>query len=108
MILRTAPHVTLRALRPDDAPILAAYRNHPSVSRYQAWPLPYPPSAAQALTAAMQGRAPGDDGWTQLALADAATDTLLGDVAVRGAGEQAEIGVTLAPHAQAGGLPPRA
>ena len=104
MTLRTAPRLTLRALRLDDTPTLAAYRNAPDVSRYQAWPLPYTSEAAQALISAMQGRTPGDDGWTQLALADAGTDALLGDVAVRGAGEQAEIGVTLAPHAQGRGI----
>ncbi|MEF2279866.1 GNAT family protein [Deinococcus sp. YIM 134068] len=96
--------VVLRPLISADAPALTAYRNDPEVARYQGWPLPYPLAAAEALIHTMDGRTPGQDGWTQLALADADTGALLGDLAVRGAGQQAEVGITLAPHAQGYGL----
>lgn len=94
----------LRPLLPADAPALCAYRNHPVVALYQGWALPYTLADAEALVTAMQGRTLGQDGWTQVALADAQTDELLGDFAVRGLGQQAELGVTLAPPAQGRGL----
>lgn len=96
--------IHLRPLTPADAPLLAAYRNQPEVARYQAWLLPFTLEAAQALIESMRGRTPEDDGWTQLALANVEGDELLGDVAVRRAGPQAEIGVTLSRQAQGRGL----
>ncbi|MBB5235267.1 GNAT family N-acetyltransferase [Deinococcus budaensis] len=96
--------VVLRSLELADAPALTAYRNHPDVARYQGWRLPYSLEEAEALISAMRNRVPGQEGWTQLALADALSGELLGDFAVRGEGEQAEIGVTLAPQAQGRGL----
>ena len=47
---------------------------------------------------------PGD--WVQIAIADAETDALLGDIGlhVSNSGEEAEMGITLAPHAQGRGL----
>ncbi len=104
----TLHRVVLRHLRHEDAPALVAYRNDPEVARFQAWALPYPQRQAAALIEAMQERTPGQPGWTQLALVDARTDELLGDFAVNGAssgeGAQAEIGFTLARHAQGHGL----
>ncbi|WP_034358550.1 GNAT family N-acetyltransferase [Deinococcus phoenicis] len=97
--------VVLRSLDLSDAPTLTAYRNHPEVARYQSWTLPYSLKEAAALITDMQGRTPGQEGWTQLGLADAGTGELLGDLAVRGVGaRQAEIGFTLAPQAQGRGL----
>lgn len=96
--------VVLRPLVPADAPALAVYRNDPEVARYQGWPLPYLLKDAETLIGDMRGRIPGQDGWTQVALADAGTGALLGDLAVRGAGQQAELGITLAPHARGRGL----
>ncbi|WP_245593217.1 GNAT family N-acetyltransferase [Deinococcus frigens] len=104
----TAHRAALRHLRPGDAPALAAYRNDPDVARFQSWALPYALAQAEALIEAMHERTPGQPGWTQLALVDANTEELLGDFAVNGAasgeGAQAEIGFTLARHAQGGGL----
>ncbi|GGO26891.1 GNAT family N-acetyltransferase [Deinococcus humi] len=104
----TAHRVVLRHLRPEDAPLLVAYRNDPEVFRFQSWVLPYTLARAGTLIEEMHSRTPGQPGWTQLALADASTDELLGDFAVNGAssgsGSQAEIGFTLARHAQGRGL----
>lgn len=96
--------IRLRPLTPADVPLLVAYRNQPEVARYQTWPLPFTLAAAQALVDSMRGRIPGEEGWTQLALACMESDELLGDVAVRGEGPQAEIGVTLSQQAQGRGL----
>lgn len=96
--------VVLRPLVQSDVPTLAAYRNDPEVARYQSWTLPYSLEAAEALVEHMRGRTPGQEGWTQVALAEGGTGRLLGDFAVRGAGQQAEVGFTLAPHAQGRGL----
>ncbi|MFK7602727.1 GNAT family N-acetyltransferase [Deinococcus sp. SM5_A1] len=103
------PHrVVLRHLRPEDAPAFLAYRNDPEVARFQGWALPYTLAQAEALIEEMHTRTPGQPGWTQLALVDANTGELLGDFAVNGAapsdGAQAEIGFTLARHAQGRGL----
>ncbi|AIZ45954.1 hypothetical protein QR90_14065 [Deinococcus radiopugnans] len=104
----SAHRVVLRHLRHEDAPAFMAYRNDPEVARFQAWTLPYTQRHATALIDAMQARTPGQPGWTQLALVDAQTDELLGDFAVNGAspgeGAQAEVGFTLARHAQGRGL----
>ncbi|MFC4453317.1 GNAT family protein [Deinococcus sonorensis] len=97
----------LRPLQQHDAPVLARYRNDPQVAAFQAWPLPYTLEQAQALIEAMQGRAPGDEGWVQIAVTLTSTGQLMGDVALRtfdrGAGGQAEVGVTLSPEAQGQG-----
>ncbi|UQN05631.1 GNAT family N-acetyltransferase [Deinococcus sp. QL22] len=98
------PPLMLRPLIPADAPALCAYRNDPAVAHYQGWVLPYTLADAEALVAAMQGRTLGQEGWTQVAFADAESGELLGDFAVRGMGQQAELGVTLAPGAQGRGL----
>ncbi|ANE43983.1 GNAT family N-acetyltransferase [Deinococcus puniceus] len=94
----------LRPFTRADAPALCAYRNDPAVARYQGWNLPYALADAEALITQMQGRTLGQDGWTQVAFADATSGKLLGDFAVRGMGQQAELGVTLAPTAQGRGL----
>ncbi|CAM4170571.1 GNAT family N-acetyltransferase [Deinococcus marmoris] len=103
------PHrVVLRHLRPQDAPAFVAYRNDPEIARFQGWTLPYALKDAEALIEKMYTRTPEQPGWTQLALVDASTGELLGDFAVNRAvpdhGAQAEIGFTLARHAQGRGL----
>lgn len=98
------PPLMLRPFTPADAPALCAYRNDPAVARYQGWNLPYALADAEALITQMCGRTLGQDGWTQVAFADATSGELLGDFAVRGMGQQAELGVTLAPVAQGRGF----
>jgi RimJ/RimL family protein N-acetyltransferase len=98
--------VTLRRLRASDLAALQAYRNDPEVGRFQGWE-PMTDAAAAAMIAEMAAApcpTPGD--WVQIAIADAATDELLGDIGlhVSAAGEDAEFGITLAPSAQGRGL----
>ena len=59
----------LRALRPDDAPVLAAYRSDPQVARSQDWELPFSEQAASDLIAAqtdLSGPAAGR--WIQIGI----------------------------------------
>jgi RimJ/RimL family protein N-acetyltransferase len=98
--------VTLRRLRADDLAPLQAYRGDPEVGRFQGWE-PMTDAEAGAMIAEMAAApcpTPGD--WVQIAIADAASDALLGDIGlhVSESGEEAEIGITLAPGAQGRGL----
>lgn len=93
----------LRPFTLADAPALAAYRTDPDVAAYQGWALPYTPADAEALIREMEGRAPGDPGWVQVAISPLDTDDLLGDLALNTNGPQAEVGITLARAAQGQG-----
>jgi RimJ/RimL family protein N-acetyltransferase len=98
--------VTLRRLRQDDLPRLRAYRSDPDVGRYQGWE-PMTDAEARAMIAEMAAApCPVPGGWVQIAIADAGTDALLGDIGlhVSDSGEEAELGITVAPHAQGRGL----
>lgn len=96
--------VRLRALRGADLAALAAYRNDPAVARYQSWTA-YTLEDARALLAEMTGKALWLSGeWYQIALADKASDTLLGDLALHVIDDaRIEVGFTLAPGAQGRG-----
>lgn len=101
-----AERVTLRRLRAADLIALQAYRNDPEVGRYQGWE-PMTDGAAAAMIAEMAAApCPTPGGWIQIAIADALNDGLLGDIGlhVSAAGEEAELGITLAPYAQGRGL----
>jgi aminoglycoside 6'-N-acetyltransferase len=98
--------VTLRRLRPDDLARLQAYRKDPEVGRYQGWE-PMTDAEAAAMIAEMAAApCPRLGDWVQIAIADAGTDALLGDIGlhVSDSGEEAELGITLAPDAQGRGL----
>jgi RimJ/RimL family protein N-acetyltransferase len=101
-----AERVTLRRLRSDDLARLQAYRGDPEVGRYQGWG-PMTDGEASAMIAEMAAApCPTLGDWLQLAIADARTDALLGDIGlhVSESGEEAELGITLAPDAQGRGL----
>lgn len=100
----------LRRLRPSDLYVFQAYRSLPELGRYQGWS---PMSDAQALEfidemAQVPLFAPGE--WVQLAIAESATDELVGDVGLYLAadGQLGEVGFTLQPSAQGRGLATRA
>jgi aminoglycoside 6'-N-acetyltransferase len=100
------PRLRLRALGPADVPAFMAYRNDPEVARYQGWD-GIDEAGAIAFVAAQAEVAPGTPGaWMQVAIADAATDALLGDCAIHviDDGRQAEIGFTLARASQGRGI----
>lgn len=93
------PRCLLRDLRDDDLPAFAAYRSDPLVARYQSWTPPYAVEQARALLESIRA-APFDTPgtWYQIAVADPATDALMGDCALHFLedGMQAEIGFTMA------------
>ncbi len=89
--------LVLRPMRPEDAVGLHERRNHPEVSHYQSWPLPFPLEKAQQMVgdiAAMDG--PADGEWWMLAVADPETDEVLGDLALfmSNGGRTTEVGYT--------------
>lgn len=99
--------VTLRRLRPSDAQRFAAYRNDPDIARYQSWEhmddvktlhfLEHCHSVDPLLQ-------PGQ--WTQIAVADAVSDALFGDMGIFLSSEvtEAELGITLAKHVHRKGI----
>ena len=100
--------LVLRLLRAEDVPAFVAYRSDPDVARYQSWDPSYSTADGERLVAEQAGVDFGDPGpWVQVAAVDRETGELYGDCAVRVADEQpltAEVGVTLAPSRQGGGL----
>ncbi len=100
--------LVLRLLGAEDVPAFAAYRSDPDVARYQSWDPSYSAADGERLVAAQEGVDFADPGpWVQVAAVDRLTGELRGDCAVRVAAEQpqtAEVGVTLAPASQGGGL----
>ena len=100
------PRLRLRCLREADLPSFQAYRNDAELGRYQCW-LPMDDSAALAFLQAMADSAfcpPG--AWYQLGIAERDNDGLIGDIGIhlQADGSAAEIGFTLARHAQGRGL----
>ena len=96
--------VLLRALAPDDIPALVAYRNDPTVMRFQSWSS-YSIEQARELVSFMASSAPGVDGsWHQWGIVS--EGGLVGDIGLRTFDEarQGEIGFTLAPAARGRGL----
>lgn len=103
------PRVRLRRLRAADLEAFHALRADPELGRYQGWqPLSLAEAAAfieaVATPAATPFCPPGD--WLQIAIADAASDALLGDIGLHlhADGQALEIGFTLARAAQGRGL----
>lgn len=98
--------VVLRALRPEDAAAVFAYRADPEVARYQSWE-PLSADAVRAFIAALAQTEPYSPGsWHQLGIALAASDELIGDCGVHVPAAEprsAEFGITLAPAAQGRG-----
>ena len=98
--------LVLRPLRQDDLAVLAAYRNHPEVARYQSWS-GFSLDDAVALLAGQDALAfDTDASWFQIAVERQADRRLVGDIGVRffDKGRQAELGVTLAVEAQGRGF----
>jgi RimJ/RimL family protein N-acetyltransferase len=100
------PHARLRVFAERDLAEFARYRALPEVARYQSWEQ-YTLEDAQQLYAKQQGSVYGAPGsWHQIAIADKASDALVGDCALHfmDDGEELEIGFTLAPERQGKGL----
>jgi RimJ/RimL family protein N-acetyltransferase len=104
------PHDTarlrLRRLREHDLPQFQAYRADPEVGRYQGWtPMALDTAAAFLREMAASPWCP-PGAWFQLAIAERASDVLLGDIGLHLAadGASTEIGFSLARDAQHQGL----
>ena len=97
--------VRLREFAERDLSEFARYRAHPGVARYQSWD-GYTLEDAKRLYAMQLATRFGTLGsWHQLAIADKASDALMGDCALHFRGEEElEIGFTLAPERQGQGL----
>ncbi len=108
MLELVTERLTLRPFRAEDLPDFVRYRSDPEVARYQSWDSTYSMADAERFLASQEGLELGRPGaWLQLAAVDRATGVLRGDCAVRVATDQpatAEVGVTLAPGSQGGGL----
>lgn len=105
-VLRTR-RLVLRPLVPRDAAALSAYRSDPEVARFQSWEAPFPLESAEAFIAGLADAhldTPGE--WFQLAVVDAGSGSLLGDVGQQTWADdprQATVGITLAREAQGHG-----
>ena len=98
--------VRLRDFAERDLAEFARYRALPEVARYQSWEH-YTLEDAQRLYSAQLGTVFGAPGsWHQVAIADKASDALIGDCALHSFddGQELEIGFTLAPERQGKGL----
>jgi [ribosomal protein S5]-alanine N-acetyltransferase len=100
----------LRQFRPSDLPRFVEYRADPRLAEHQSWE-PMSHEAAASFLSEMTGAThfkPGD--WVQLAVADVATDELIGDVGLFSSEDRtfAELGFTLAKRAQGKGHATRA
>lgn len=97
--------LVLRLMQPSDTPHFAAYRADPVLARYQGWSPMTEDEARRFVAAAAMPPSFGDGDWHQIAIADASSDALLGDIGlcVRGHGA-IELGFTLAHEAQGRGV----
>lgn len=109
-VFESLPHVlsrlSLRSLRLSDLESFYRYRSDPVVARYQGWE-PMTVSAAADFLASECGRlthVPGT--WRQLAIADLATDILIGDMGIwlSEDSRSAEVGLNITPSAQGRGF----
>jgi len=103
---RVGDGVVLRRLAPGDLAAFQAYRADAGLGRYQGWSA-VPDVQALAFLESMSGVAlfrPGE--WTQIGIARPPKATLVGDIGLFLADDarHAEIGFTLARHAQGRGL----
>ena len=102
--------IALRRLRTSDLRSFQHYRCDPAVGQFQGWSASTDIEAEGFLEVMSQTPLFASDDWTQLAIADAATDVLIGDIGVHieKDASAAEIGFTLAPAAQGKGIASRA
>jgi aminoglycoside 6'-N-acetyltransferase len=96
----------LRRMEPNDLAEFQAYRGDPAVGRYQGWSV-MSADMAKAFLSEMnvcQLMQPGT--WVQLGISEPASGLLLGDIGLRlsDSQDEAEVGFTLAPHAQSRGI----
>lgn len=91
----------IRPFVPSDVEALHARRNDPEVARWQTWTLPWSRERAEILVGelmAMDG--PANDEWWMATIVEAASDEVVGDLAVNLTWDSrcSEVGYTLARH----------
>ena len=103
---RLSERTALRRLRVSDLADFQAYRSDPEVARYQGWQMQSDAEARSFLVDVSTTALLRPGHWSQLGIADAATDTLIGDIGlfVSAEQDQAEIGFSLSRPAQGQGL----
>lgn len=96
----------LRRLSREDLPEFQAYRHDPELGRYQGWSALSDPEAIDFLGEMNVTPLFGFGSWTQIGIADPHTQRLIGDIGVflDEEGRGAEVGFTLARHAQGRGI----
>lgn len=106
LLPRPGDRIALRRLREDDFERFQAYRADPEVGSYQGW-TPMTEDKALAFLAWMRTAPFGTPGkWFQLAIAEPATDLLIGDIGlcVSADSSECELGFTLAAGEHGKGL----
>jgi|GEM_PF-42817 len=103
---RESARLVLRRLRASDLAAFQAYRRDEAVGRYQGWSTQTDRQALAFIDAMRDVPLFPRGDWAQLAIADRATDELVGDLGVRVSadGDEAEVGFTIAPRFQGRGL----
>ncbi|HEY0857560.1 MAG TPA: GNAT family N-acetyltransferase [Albitalea sp.] len=103
---RRAGGVLLRRLAATDLAAFQAYRQDPEVGRYQGWTATDDTQAAGFLAQMNTAALLQPGAWSQIGIADVDSGELVGDIGLLLAsdGAQAEIGFSLARHAQRRGL----
>ncbi|MCA9652778.1 MAG: GNAT family N-acetyltransferase [Myxococcales bacterium] len=106
--LPSTPRLTMRRFERDDLPVMVAYRSHPEVARLQSWTPEWSMVDAEEFLRRDRVIALGTRGaWTQVALEERSTGTVVGDLALHFLATQphtVELGITLAPAHQRRGL----
>lgn len=102
----TSEPTALRRLSPRDLRAFQAYRNDPAIALYQSWDKMDDDRALGFLThmASMTPLLQAGQ-WTQIAVAEATSDRLIGDMGIHLSDDETEVelGITLAMHAHGQG-----
>ena len=99
-VLFSTPRLTVRCMRADDAPVVAAYRDDPAVNHFQDWDLPYTEATfLERLALNPEFDTIPEGRWVNLALEveESGGATVIGDLACHllEGGRVAELGYTL-------------
>lgn len=96
----------LRRLAASDLAAFQAYRHDPEVGRWQGWTPQADDQALRFLNEMAEAPLFACGTWTQLAIADALTDQLIGDIGIHlsADGREAEFGFSLARAVQGRGI----
>ncbi|MEO9822057.1 MAG: GNAT family N-acetyltransferase [Paracoccaceae bacterium] len=105
-MLKTGTRINLRRLASQDLDVFHAYRSDAKVAQFQDWSQMSRPEALQFLQSMASDPLFQNGHWSQIAIADADDDRLLGDLGIHisQSGVEAELGISLSSAAQGRGL----